>query len=120
MLQPLIRGAAMSASFLVGTDGRARLIAAGRQHLQIRDGRFVYCGGTVPVPPRGVDGAPRRAVESISGLFGYVGVDYVWDEAVRSATVLEINPRPTTSYVGLSRCFPPGILAREWLRVVAP
>jgi predicted ATP-grasp superfamily ATP-dependent carboligase len=109
----------MSASFLVGTDGRARLIAAGRQHLNIRDSRFVYLGGTIPVPPWGVEGPVRRAVESVPGLCGFVGVDYVWDEVAKSAIVLEINPRPTTSYVGLSRWLSPGILARAWLEVVS-
>jgi hypothetical protein len=29
--------------------------------------------------------------------------------------VLEINPRPTTSYVGLSRLGPPGTIAGAWL-----
>ena len=52
LLQPLVRGVAHSASFLVGRDGRAHLIAAGRQHIEIREDRFCYRGGTVPVPPR--------------------------------------------------------------------
>ena len=101
LLQPLVPGVAHSASFLVGRDGRAHLIAAGRQHMEIREDRFFYRGGTVPVPPRGVADGPRRAVESVAGLGGFVGVDYIWDEVAECATVLEINPRPTTSYVGL-------------------
>jgi predicted ATP-grasp superfamily ATP-dependent carboligase len=117
LLQPLVPGLASSASFLVGPDGTAWLIAAGRQHVKIRGGRFVYEGGTVPVPPDGVAEGPRRAVESVSGLRGFVGVDYVWDEVARCATVLEINPRPTTSYVGLAHGLPPGTLARAWLQV---
>jgi hypothetical protein len=43
----------------------------------------------------------------------------VWDDDARFATVLEINPRPTTSYVGLSRWLSPGTLAGAWLRVVS-
>jgi predicted ATP-grasp superfamily ATP-dependent carboligase len=119
LLQPLIPGAAQSASFLVGREGHAWLIAAGRQHMAIRDDRFVYRGGTLPVVPHGADGGPRRAVESVPGLCGYVGVDYIWDEPARQATVLEINPRPTTSYVGLARWLPPGTLARAWLEVIS-
>jgi predicted ATP-grasp superfamily ATP-dependent carboligase len=119
LLQPLIPGAARSASFLVGREGRAWLIAAGRQHMAIRDDRFVYRGGTLPLVPHGADDGPRRAVESVPGLRGYVGVDYLWDEPARQATVLEINPRPTTSYVGLARWLPPGTLARAWLEVVS-
>ena len=118
LLQPLVRGVAHSASFLVGRDGRAHLIAAGRQHIEIREDRFCYRGGTVPVLPRGVADGPRRAVESVAGLGGFVGVDYIWDEVAKQATVLEINPRPTTSFVGLARWLPPGTLAQAWLQVV--
>jgi predicted ATP-grasp superfamily ATP-dependent carboligase len=121
LLQPLVPGIAHSASFLVGRDGRARLIAAGRQHVEIREGRFVYCGGTVPVPSHDHDrvSAPPRAVESVPGLRGFVGVDYLWDDAAGCATVLEINPRPTTSCVGLTRWLPAGMLARAWLRAAS-
>ena len=38
--------------------------------------------------------------ESIAGLRGFVGVDFIWDPERRHATLLEINPRPTTSIVG--------------------
>jgi predicted ATP-grasp superfamily ATP-dependent carboligase len=119
LLQPLVAGVPHSASFLVGRDGRARLIAAGLQHIAIDDGRFTYRGGTLPVVPHGVAEGPRRAVEAIPGLCGYVGVDYLWDDATQQATVLEINPRPTTSYVGLARWLPPGTLAAAWIEVVA-
>src|SRR5262249_14767159 len=114
LLQPLVAGTAMSASFLVGRDGRARLIAAGRPHMKIQEDRFVYCGGMLPVLTRGVDDGPRRAAESIPGLYGFIGVDYLWDDVGRCATVLEVNPRPTTSYVGLAKWLSPGTLARAW------
>jgi predicted ATP-grasp superfamily ATP-dependent carboligase len=119
LLQPLAPGVAMSASFLVGPDGRAHLIAAGRQHMEVCDGRFVYRGGTLPMEPRGVEAAARPAVESVPGLRGFVGVDYVWDEAAGRAVVLEINPRVTTSYVGLARLLPAGTLAGAWLGLMA-
>jgi predicted ATP-grasp superfamily ATP-dependent carboligase len=118
LLQPLVPGVAHSASFLVGRDGRAHLIAAGRQHVEIREDRFFYRGGTVPVTPRGVAEGPRRAVEAVAGLRGFVGVDYLWDEAAGRVTVLEINPRPTTSYVGLAHWLSPGTIARAWLQVI--
>jgi predicted ATP-grasp superfamily ATP-dependent carboligase len=116
LLQPLVPGAALSASFLVGRDGSARLIAAGEQHVTLRDGRFAYRGGRVPVVPHGA-GEARRAVESVRGLRGFVGVDYLWEGESGSATVLEINPRPTTSYVGLAHGLPAGTLARAWLEL---
>jgi tyramine---L-glutamate ligase len=119
LLQPMVPGLAMSASFLVGLDGRARLIAAGRQDVEIRDGRLVYRGGTLPIRPDGAEGLARRAAESVPGLRGFVGVDYLWNDAARYATVLEINPRPTTSYVGLARWLSPGTLAEAWLKLVS-
>jgi predicted ATP-grasp superfamily ATP-dependent carboligase len=117
LLQPLVAGTAMSASFLVGRDGRARLIAAGQQYMKIHEDRFVYCGGMLPVLAQGVDDGPRRAAESIPGLCGFIGVDYLWDDVGRCATVVEVNPRPTTSYVGLAKWLSPGTLARAWLQV---
>jgi hypothetical protein len=42
-------------------------------------------------------------------------VDFLWDESRRQATVLEINPRPTTSIVGIVRHLPPGMLASAWI-----
>ena len=58
-----------------------------------------------------------RALGTIEGLGGFVGVDFIWDEQRRQATILEINPRPTTSLVGLCRLLPAGRLARAWLEV---
>jgi predicted ATP-grasp superfamily ATP-dependent carboligase len=120
LLQPFVAGVPMSASFLAGADGRAWLIGMGRQRMAIKNGRFQYRGGTIPAPCP--DGATqlRGSVESITGLHGYVGVDFIWDPDRRHITLLEINPRPTTSYVGLSRILPAGLLARAWLEACAP
>jgi predicted ATP-grasp superfamily ATP-dependent carboligase len=115
LLQPFVNGQPMSASFLAAEDGRAWLIGVGIQHMAIANARFAYRGGTIPaIAPRDVD-ALRGAVESIDGLRGFVGVDFIWDAAARRVSLLEINPRPTTSYVGLSRLLPLGFLARAWL-----
>ncbi len=116
LLQPYAQGVPMSASFLVGADGRAHPIAAGRQEIAIEHGRFHYRGGTVPVEPLGLEVA-AQAVAAVPGLAGFVGVDYVWDDVAKCGVVLEINPRPTTSMVGLTRAAgrSPGSLARRWL-----
>ena len=115
ILQPFLPGAPMSASFLIGSDGEAHLIGIGAQRIAIRDGRFEYLGGTLPVSCEGSLDQIVPAVTSVAGLRGFVGVDFLWDLNRRHATVLEINPRPTTSYVGLSRVLGPGVLARAWL-----
>jgi predicted ATP-grasp superfamily ATP-dependent carboligase len=118
LLQPRVPGQVLSASFLVDRRGRARLIGVGRQQMEYRGDRYVYRGGTIPVALSLADDHPRRAVESVAGLRGFVGVDFVRDEATGSVTVLEINPRATTSCVALTRLLPPGKLAEGWINAV--
>jgi predicted ATP-grasp superfamily ATP-dependent carboligase len=66
--------------------------------------RLRYLGGRVPLdhPLRPL--AFRRAEEAgraIPGLKGHVGIDLVLTE--REAVVIEVNPRLTTSYVGIRK-----------------
>ena len=121
IVQPFRPGVALSASFLVGRDGRARLIAVGRQSVGIEpDGRVEYRGGLLPIRLDDAGLAPvRRAVESVPGLLGFVGVDFLRDEPTGAVEVIEINPRLTTSIVGLVRLAPPGTIARAWLALAS-
>jgi predicted ATP-grasp superfamily ATP-dependent carboligase len=120
VLQPFVPGTPMSASFLVGQEGRSWPIGVGTQRMTIRDGRFEYCGGALPAPCRDALPQLKPAVDAIAGLRGFVGVDFIWNAKKKHATILDINPRPTTSYVGLSRLLPPGLLARAWLAACEP
>jgi len=43
------------------------------------------------------------AIDSVSGLRGYVGVDLVLGLHAGEDRVIELNPRLTTSYLGLRR-----------------
>jgi len=115
LLQPFVPGVSLSASFLVGSDGCARLVGVGRQLASVAGGRFQYEGGVLPAPHRWLAPDVTRAVASVPGLRGFVGVDFVYDEATQQAQVIEINPRPTTSLVGLLHLLPAGRLARAWL-----
>lgn len=114
LLQEFIPGVAMSATFLVFA-GRARLIAIGEQEIERCDGRFAYRGGALPVDLPGAVPILTHAVESVSGLRGLVGVDFIHDEERDGVVVLELNPRPTTSCVGLCGLLPPGLLGDAWL-----
>ena len=117
LIQPYRPGIAMSASFLVGQDGRSDLIAVGRQRISLGPrGEIQYDGGEVPVTPGDLDLGPvRAAVESVEGLRGFVGVDCIAIEPTGRVEVIEINPRVTTSIVGLTRLARPGTIARAWL-----
>lgn len=104
ILQEFVPGHAASVAFLCGPAGCVPL-APTFQKLS-SDGRFTYLGGELPIPP---DVAARavllgkRAVSCISGLLGYVGVDLVLGDAEDGSRdqAIEINPRLTTSYLGL-------------------
>ncbi len=114
LLQPFHDGIPMSASFLI-TEDRPWLIAIGRQRTAIREGRILYQGGLIPVPCPQAEALLGRAVQSVPGLRGFVGVDFFWEPQLGETTVLEINPRATSSFVGLGRLLPAGRLAAAWL-----
>lgn len=102
--QPFVPGQAVSVAFLVGPTQTVPLLPA-FQHLSA-DGRFTYLGGELPIPPDLAERAValgRRAVGCVPGLRGYVGVDLVLGDAADGSAdyAIEINPRLTTSYVGL-------------------
>jgi predicted ATP-grasp superfamily ATP-dependent carboligase len=71
------------------------------------DGLFRYCGGTVPLLPtdlgRRASALAERVARSIEPTLGYLGLDLVLgpDEDGCDDAVIEVNPRLTTSYVGL-------------------
>jgi tyramine---L-glutamate ligase len=104
IIQPFVPGTPASVAFLVGTRQRLALLPA-EQHLAT-DGRFRYLGGALPLAPHLAERAVRlaeRAVDAVEGVRGYVGVDVVLGDAADASgdCVIEINPRLTTSYVGL-------------------
>ena len=70
------------------------------------DGRFRYLGGATPLAAELAERAQRLALAALSCLpaaRGYVGVDLVLGRAEdgREDVVIEVNPRLTSSYIGL-------------------
>jgi predicted ATP-grasp superfamily ATP-dependent carboligase len=104
ILQPYIPGQPASVSFLIGPEGPVALLPAS-QHLSV-DGQFQYLGGSIPLADdlgsRAIALA-QGAINAIPGLSGYVGVDLVLGGPAdgRQDYVIEVNPRLTTSYIGL-------------------
>jgi predicted ATP-grasp superfamily ATP-dependent carboligase len=104
VLQPLAPGLVASVTFLIGPSQRLALEPA--EQILSTDDRFRYLGGRLPLPPLLAHRAKRlgeRAVATTEGLHGFVGVDLVLGAAADGSAdaVIEINPRPTTSYIGL-------------------
>jgi predicted ATP-grasp superfamily ATP-dependent carboligase len=106
LLQSFVPGGPASVAWLIGPRQRLSLAPAA-QRLSTA-GRIRYQGGTVPLPADQAGRAVRlagRALATIPGLCGYVGVDLVLGAEADGSQdrVIEVNPRLTTSYVGLRR-----------------
>jgi predicted ATP-grasp superfamily ATP-dependent carboligase len=118
--QDFVPGRPASVAFLVGPVQTVPLLPA--YQLLSSDGRFRYEGGELPIPPELAERAVslgRRAIDCVPGLLGYVGVDLVLRDAADESQdyAIEINPRLTTSYIGL-RELADFNLAEAVLRVV--
>ncbi|MCE9531880.1 MAG: ATP-grasp domain-containing protein [Planctomycetes bacterium] len=116
--QEFVPGFPASVAFLVGPKECVPLRAC-TQELSA-DGRFQYQGGLTPIDEmreRRAIKLARLAVHCVRGLNGYVGVDLVLGEREGEDRVIEINPRLTTSYIGLRR-LASGNLAEAMLQVV--
>ena len=103
--QKVIRGKAASAC-VISTGDKAVAVTLNRQLVTLAspDEESGYYGGAVPFDhslEKEALSAAERAVEAVSGLKGYVGVDIILTN--EGPVVLEMNPRLTTSYVGLRR-----------------
>jgi predicted ATP-grasp superfamily ATP-dependent carboligase len=87
------------------------------------DGRFAYLGGYLPLPPTLAKRAEQWGLRVISALpapRGYIGIDLVLgaDPHGNDDVIIEINPRLTTSYLGL-RAACEGNLMGHWLDVLS-
>ncbi len=105
VIQELIKGKAVSVS-LIATEKKALPLSLNSQDITLgySDEVSNYNGGTVPlVHPQKQEAF--AIAEKIAGIFpglrGYFGVDLILTE--KEPVVVDVNPRLTTSYVGLSR-----------------
>jgi predicted ATP-grasp superfamily ATP-dependent carboligase len=101
VLQPYVPGESLSLSALA-RDGEAWLLSVNRQRITLDGGSFAYHGSVVNAFPD-TEGRFQRLAQQIAtaipGLWGYFGVDVILSDA--GPTVVDVNPRLTTSYAGL-------------------
>ncbi len=99
--QPFIEGVSGSLCLLC-RDGEARLLSCNRQRVVVSNDEFHLLGCIVGGLADGHAGYARLArgvAAAMPGLWGLVGVDFI--ASAQGPLVLEINPRLTTSYLGL-------------------
>jgi predicted ATP-grasp superfamily ATP-dependent carboligase len=103
-LEQYMPGMAASAAILCGPAGRVCLIAC-KQRIS-EDGRLRYLGGELPLAGGLAERAQSLAEQAVGALpatIGYVGVDLILGREPDGSEdcVIEVNPRLTTSFVGL-------------------
>lgn len=101
VVQPFLTGVPASISVLC-KNGQAWLLSCNRQLIRIEQERFSYHGSVLNGMQQywtEFDTLAQQIAQAVPGLAGHVGIDLMVDG--NEMTVLEINPRLTTSYVGL-------------------
>ena len=106
IVQEYVEGTDISVSLI--SDGKKAIpISLNKQFVELKDDKARYLGGELPFESEYRDEAfeiATKAVESIDGLKGFVGVDLLInadEKDIYSVYLLEINSRFTTPYVGL-------------------
>ncbi|WP_239142569.1 ATP-grasp domain-containing protein [Variovorax sp. WS11] len=106
-LEPWIEGEALSLSLLCVAQN-AEMLSVNRQRIALdAQGRLSFEGVTVDAlgrdDPRwhALAALAAQVVRAIPGLHGFAGIDLVWHPQ-RGPVAIEVNPRVTCAYVGLS------------------
>jgi tyramine---L-glutamate ligase len=100
IVQEFVPGRAMSVALMVNGNRTAQLLPC-EQRIS-NDGLFQYLGGSIAREHERIAFDARSAIVGLDGLHGFVGIDFILDDQNR-VWFLEINPRLTTSYLGLRR-----------------
>ena len=117
-LEHYVPGLAASVALLCGPHSRIALTPC-RQRIS-DDGRLRYLGGELPLPAGLAEraaGLAERALAALPPTTGYVGVDLILgrDPHGDEDVVIEVNPRLTTSYVGLRAAARSNLAEAMWL-----
>ena len=113
LLQPWMPGEAISVA-VVSSPGQQTFLPAVRQELS--PSNCEYAGGCGPLDDESQRRATALASRAIAAMpptaRGFVGLDLLLGERASEDCVIEVNPRLTTSYVGLRKMIKGNIAAR--------
>jgi predicted ATP-grasp superfamily ATP-dependent carboligase len=110
-LQPFVEGQALSISLVVGANlaKPVRIVAFNAQRIVADadgwlrdDGVQAAAIGQDDVRAQALRTLACQVADAMPGLCGFVGIDLIWNEE-HGPVLIEVNPRVTTAYVGLSR-----------------
>lgn len=122
VMERWVEGEALSVSLLCGPGGvgEMEVLSINRQQIRVdEDGKVHYDGVTLDaiallsIPGEWITKLAQRVIDAMPGLAGFVGIDMVWHPR-RGPVVIEVNPRVTSAYVGMSALLQRN-LAREML-----
>ena len=109
LVQPLLQGKHASMSLLCW-QGAARILSCNEQCFsQGISPRLQACRVNSESISIALDELASAIAKALPGLSGYVGVDYI--ETEQGIVLIEINPRLTSSYVGLSAALKENVAA---------
>lgn len=104
IVQPFIEGESLSLSCLF-KNGKAWLLCCNRQQVSIKQSKFELEACEVNIATNKTELYQQmigQVASAIPALWGYVGIDII-QPASDYPLILEINPRLTTSYVGIGK-----------------
>ncbi|MCK5871687.1 MAG: ATP-grasp domain-containing protein [Methylococcales bacterium] len=116
ILQPFMEGKKLSLSALF-KQGKSQFICANHQNISINNQQFKLLSCRINAEPEQdqFQLLLDKIAQAFPTLWGYVGIDLI--QQAQQLIVVEINPRLTTSYVGIKPAL--GInLAAEVLRLI--
>jgi predicted ATP-grasp superfamily ATP-dependent carboligase len=107
VLEPWVEGASLSVSMLCGALG-AEVLAINHQNIDVDEhGQVSFRGVNIDVVDRAsplgdqIETVALDVARALPGLRGFVGCDVI--AAPQGPVIVEVNPRLTSAYVGLSR-----------------
>jgi predicted ATP-grasp superfamily ATP-dependent carboligase len=117
-LEQYVPGLSVSVAALTGPNG-STVLEPCRQRIS-DDGRLRYLGGELPLAhglAQRARNLAERAIGALPATVGYVGLDMILGREPDGSgdVVIELNPRLTTSYVGLRACAKTNLAEAMWL-----